>query len=108
MALLQKDMNKYNSDIATLEAEIASYNDRIDSTTNSKADVDQRIADKTEQRNDRNTECQEAAYDYQNRRNARDADRGVVSQLISILNNNLRSLREYIALRLAAGDDLSL
>jgi Skp family chaperone for outer membrane proteins len=100
-------MNKYNSQIANLEAEISSLNDRLDATTNSKADVDQRIADKTEQRTDRHNECQEAAYDYQNRRNQRDADRGIVSQLISILNNNLRALREYIALRLAAGDDLS-
>jgi len=106
-ALLQKDMNKYNSQIANLDAEIASLNDRIESTNNSKADVDQRIADKSEQRNDRNNECQEAAYDYGQRREQRDADRGIVSQLIGILNNNLRALREYIALRLAAGDDLS-
>jgi len=107
MTLLTKDMNKYNSQIANLDAELASLNDRIESTNNSKADVDQRIADKTEQRNDRANECQEAAYDYGVRREQRDNDRGIVSQLIGILNNNLRALREYIALRLAAGDDLS-
>jgi predicted nucleic acid-binding Zn-ribbon protein len=106
-ALLTKDLNKYNSQIANLDAEIASLNDRIDATTNSQNDVNQRLNDKQEQRNDRENECQEAAYDYQARRNARDQDRGIVSQLIGILNNNLRQLREYIALRLAAGDDLS-
>ena len=104
VALLTKDMNKYNAQIAQLDAEIASLNDRIDATTNSKADVDQRLNDKQQQRDDRDTECNESAYDYQARRQQRDSDRGIVSQLIQVLNTNLRGLRDYIALRLAAGD----
>jgi len=41
------------------------------------------------------------------RRAARDADRQTVSDFIGILNTNMRELREYIALRLAAGDNLN-
>jgi phage host-nuclease inhibitor protein Gam len=37
-ALLNKDMNKYNSDIANLSAEIQSLQDRIDATTSSQDD----------------------------------------------------------------------
>lgn len=107
MALLTKDMNKYNSDIANLESEIASLNDRIQATNDAKSDVEQRIADKTTQRDDRRAECDEAAYDYQERRSNRDNDRQTVSDLIGIINSNMRDLKEYIALRLAAGDDLS-
>jgi predicted nucleic acid-binding Zn-ribbon protein len=39
MGLLQKDMNKYNSELANLDAAIASLTDRIDSTTNAQNDV---------------------------------------------------------------------
>jgi len=39
MGLLQKDMNKYNADLANLDAAIASLTDRIDSTTNTQTDV---------------------------------------------------------------------
>ncbi|CAK60569.1 unnamed protein product (macronuclear) [Paramecium tetraurelia] len=63
-----------------------------------------RIQAKTQQRDDRRGECQEAAYDYQQRRAARDKDRQTVSDLIGILNTNMRDLKEYIALRIAAGD----
>jgi len=41
-------MNKYNADIANLDATIASLDDRINSTNNAKADVDARTADKAE------------------------------------------------------------
>ncbi|KAM3144971.1 hypothetical protein pb186bvf_002976 [Paramecium bursaria] len=102
--LLNKDLNKYNSDIANLEAEIASLQARIDAINNTKDDVNQRLVAKTQQRDDRRAECQEAAYDYQQRRSARDANRQVVSDLIGLLNSNLRDLKEYIALRVAAGD----
>ncbi|CAK72709.1 unnamed protein product (macronuclear) [Paramecium tetraurelia] len=98
------DMNKYNSSIANLTAEIQSLQDRIDATTASQNDVLQRIQAKTQQRDDRRGECQEAAYDYQQRRAARDKDRQTVSDLIGILNSNMRDLKEYIALRIAAGD----
>ncbi|CAD8046918.1 unnamed protein product [Paramecium primaurelia] len=104
MSLLNKDMNKYNSSIANLTAEIQSLQDRIDATTSSQNDVLQRIQAKTQQRDDRRGECQEAAYDYQQRRSARDSDRQTVSDLIGILNSNMRDLKEYIALRVAAGD----
>jgi chromosome segregation ATPase len=103
-ALLNKDLNKYNSDIANLTAEIASLQDRIDATNASKDDNLDRLNAKTQQRDDRRAECQEAAYDYQQRRSARDSDRQTVSDLIGHLNSNMRDLKEYIALRVAAGD----
>ena len=40
-------MNKYNTQIANFDAEIQSLTDRIDAITAAKADVDQRLADKT-------------------------------------------------------------
>jgi len=40
-------MNKYNADIANLDAVISSLDDRITNTNNAKADVDARTADKT-------------------------------------------------------------
>ena len=104
MGLLNKDMNKLNSALAQLEAEIQSLTDRIDATTASQEDNTQRTDAKTQQRDDRRAECQEAAYDYQERRSARDADRQTVSDLIGLLNSNMRDLKEYIALRVAAGD----
>jgi len=63
--LLNKDMNKLNSALATLEAEIQSLTDRIDATLSSQEDNTQRTDAKTQQRDDRRAECQEAAYDYQ-------------------------------------------
>ena len=104
MGLLNKDMNKLNSALAQLEAEIQSLTDRIDATLSSQEDNTQRTDAKTQQRDDRRAECQEAAYDYQERRSARDADRQTVSDLIGLLNSNMRDLKEYIALRVAAGD----
>jgi chromosome segregation ATPase len=105
--LLNKDMNAYNSQIADLETEIASLTDRLNATTDSLNEVNDRISDKNTRMSDRTGECNEAAYDYQERRKKRDEDRDTVSQLIGIVNANMRDLKEIIALRLAAGDDFS-
>jgi hypothetical protein len=60
----------------------------------------------TDARHERWTECEEAAYDYQQRRSKRDEDRQTVSDIIGLVNKNLRTLKEQIALRVAAGDEL--
>ncbi|CAK73747.1 unnamed protein product (macronuclear) [Paramecium tetraurelia] len=106
--LLNRDMNKLNSAIANLEAEIQSLADQLAATHSSQDDNTARHEAKTQQRDDRRAECQQAAYEYQQRRSARDGDRQTVSDLIGHLNTNMRDLKEYIAMRVAAGDsDLS-
>ncbi|CAK93171.1 unnamed protein product (macronuclear) [Paramecium tetraurelia] len=97
-------MNKLNSAIANLEAEIQSLADQLAATHSSQDDNTARHEAKTQQRDDRRAECQQAAYEYQQRRSARDADRQTVSDLIGHLNTNMRDLKEYIAMRVAAGD----
>ncbi|CAK65387.1 unnamed protein product (macronuclear) [Paramecium tetraurelia] len=102
--LLQRDINKLNSAIANLDAEIQSLADQLAATHSSLNDNNDRYAAKLQQRDDRRAEGQQAAQEYQQRRSARDADRQTVSDLIGHLNTNLRDLKEYIAQRVAAGD----
>jgi hypothetical protein len=63
-----------------------------------------RIETVSEAREDRYTQCEEEATEYMDGRAARDADRQVVSDCIGLVNQQLRGLKEQLALRLKAGD----
>jgi hypothetical protein len=55
---------------------------------------------------DRWTQCEEAAKAYMEARAAKDADRQTVSDTIGLVNASLRTLKEQLALRMQAGDEI--
>jgi predicted nucleic acid-binding Zn-ribbon protein len=81
-------------------------NDQILQTETALENVNQRIELVTEQRTDRWEQCEEAAKDYMDARAARDADRQVVSDTIGLVNKELRTLKEALAQRQAAGIEI--
>ncbi|KAM3129282.1 hypothetical protein pb186bvf_018661 [Paramecium bursaria] len=104
--LLVRSLNVANSQLANSESELSSLNDQIFQTETSLDNTNVRIDNLTERRLDRWTQCEEAAKDYQDSRAARDSDRQVVSDTIGLVNAALRTLREQLALRQAAGDNI--
>jgi len=102
--LLVLSLTAANVDLANVSAELASINDQIAQTETSLDNTNQRIENLEGARGDRYNQCEEAAADYQDGRTARDADRQVVSDCIGLVNTNLRTLKEQLALRLSAGD----
>jgi len=92
--------------LANLQVELASTEDAIERTETALENTQQRIANLSEERADRWNVCEQAAADYANERETRDADRQTISQCLGIVNAQLRTLREQLALRLAAGDQI--
>ncbi|CAK65585.1 unnamed protein product (macronuclear) [Paramecium tetraurelia] len=94
------------SELANAESDFASVSDIIRQVEASLENTNQRLELLNERRTDRWTQCEEAAKDYADARSARDADRQVVSDTIGLVNKSLRTLREQLALRQAAGDNI--
>ncbi|CAD8102008.1 unnamed protein product [Paramecium sonneborni] len=94
------------SELANAESDFASVSDIIRQVEASLENTNLRLELLRERRTDRWTQCEEAARDYAEARSARDADRQVVSDTIGLVNKALRTLREQLALRQAAGDQI--
>ncbi|CAD8170012.1 unnamed protein product [Paramecium octaurelia] len=94
------------SELANAESDFASVSDIIRQVEASLENTNQRLELLHERRTDRWTQCEEAAKDYADARSARDSDRQVVSDTIGLVNKALRTLREQLALRQAAGDKI--
>jgi len=75
----------------------------LEDSNNKLSELEQRLESKNERKQDRYKECEEAAYDYTEKRSHRQDDRLTVSDVLGIVNVNLRDLKEEIALRMAAG-----
>jgi predicted nucleic acid-binding Zn-ribbon protein len=104
--LLTLSQNAAKTDLANAQVELNSINDQITQTETSLQNTNQRIENKSGEREDRWTQCEEAAHAYMEARAARDADRQTVSDTIGLVNASLRTLREQLALRLQAGDEI--
>ncbi|CAD8073969.1 unnamed protein product [Paramecium primaurelia] len=94
------------SELANAESDFASVSDIIRQVEASLDNTNQRLDLLHERRTDRWNQCEEAAKDYADARSARDSDRQVVSDTIGLVNKALRTLREQLALRQAAGDKI--
>ncbi|CAD8153802.1 unnamed protein product [Paramecium pentaurelia] len=92
--------------LANAQSDLAALNDVIAQVEASLDTTNQRIENVSADRNDRFTQCEEAVQDYQDSRAARTSDRDVVSQTIGLVNKELRTLREQLALRQQAGEEI--
>lgn len=90
--------------LANCQVELASVEDQIELAETSLENTIQRIENKDGERADRWAQCEQAALDYQDARTVRDSDRSVISDCLGIINSQLRTLREQLALRISAGD----
>jgi hypothetical protein len=90
--------------LANTQSDLASVVDQITLAETSLENTIQRIENKSEERADRWEQCEQAANDYADEREQRDGDRAVISQTLGIVNAQLRTLREQLALRVQAGD----
>ncbi|CAK80252.1 unnamed protein product (macronuclear) [Paramecium tetraurelia] len=104
--LLNRDLQSAESILANTQATLQSLNDSIQQAQNSISTIQQRLDYYQDTRQQRFVECEEAAYDYQQARSARDNNKQLVSDLIGLVNKHLRVLREQLALRVAAGDNI--
>lgn len=100
---MQSDFKKSDEVYESLKAEITKLKQRLEDSNNKLSDLEQRLEGKNERKEDRYKECEEAAYDYAERRSHRQEDRSIVSDVLGIVNVNMRDLKEEIALRMAAG-----
>ncbi|CAK79629.1 unnamed protein product (macronuclear) [Paramecium tetraurelia] len=92
--------------LANAQADLAALNDLIAQVEATLDTTNQRIENVTADRTDRFTQCEEAVQDYEDSRAARTSDRDVVSETIGLVNKELRTLREQLALRQSAGDEI--
>ncbi|CAK67235.1 unnamed protein product (macronuclear) [Paramecium tetraurelia] len=102
--LLVISINTTESTLASAITDFALVNEVIEQTQATLDNVNQRLEMLQQSRNDRFTICEQEAQDYQDSRSQRDSDRDVVSQTIGLLNKSLRTLKEQLALRMAAGE----
>ncbi|CAD8109242.1 unnamed protein product [Paramecium primaurelia] len=99
-------LNVAGSALANAISDLASLNDIIAQVEASLDTTEQRIENVSADRHDRFTSCEEAVQDYQDARSARSSDRDVVSQTIGLVNKELRTLREQLAKRQQAGEEI--
>ncbi|CAD8155636.1 unnamed protein product [Paramecium octaurelia] len=99
-------LNVAGSALANAISDLAALNDIIAQVEASLDTTVQRIENVSADRHDRFTQCEEAVQDYQDARSARSSDRDVVSQTIGLVNKELRTLREQLALRQQAGEEI--
>ncbi|KAM3135758.1 hypothetical protein pb186bvf_012155 [Paramecium bursaria] len=104
--LLQRDINAAKSILADVQATLSRLNDQIDQINASLGNLEVRLNNIKDYRSQRYTECEEAAFEYKESRTQRDSHRQVVSDVIGLVNQHLRVLREALALRVAAGDNI--
>jgi chromosome segregation ATPase len=90
--------------LANAQTALASVEDQIELAETSLENTEQRIENKTGERKDRWEQCEQAAQDYADARSQRDSDRQTISDTLGIVNSQLRTLREQLALRIQAGD----
>jgi len=90
--------------LANVQVQLASVEDQIELAETSLENTIQRIENKSGERQDRHDQCEQAAQDYAEARSNRDGDRQVISDCLGIVNSQLRTLREQLALRMQAGD----
>jgi molybdopterin converting factor small subunit len=104
--LLTITLQNANTVLANLTVELNSVNDAIERNETAHENTTQRLQNLKTNRGDRHNECEEAAVEYAARRTTRDDQRATVSAAVGIVNSQLRTLREQLALRLAAGDNI--
>ncbi|KAM3129070.1 hypothetical protein pb186bvf_018848 [Paramecium bursaria] len=90
--MLGTDFQKYDSMIENLKVEIQNLIDRLNAAKNKIIDYDMRLESKTQMKEDRYKECQEGAYDYEQRRKNRQTDRQTISECIGLLNRLKRNI----------------
>ncbi|CAD8199311.1 unnamed protein product [Paramecium pentaurelia] len=101
---MNTDFKIYDKEIGDLEAQIQSLKDRLAEYQKKMDDLNIRLESKEYTKEDRRNECQQAAYDYTQRRTSRADDRNIVSEVVGLLNVNMRDLKETLAQKMAAGD----
>ncbi|CAD8180565.1 unnamed protein product [Paramecium octaurelia] len=101
---MNTDFKIYDKEIDELEALIQSLKDRLADNHKKIDDLNLRLESKEYTKEDRRNECQQAAYDYTQRRTSRADDRNIVSEVVGLLNVNIRDLKETLAQKMAAGD----
>ncbi|CAD8110308.1 unnamed protein product [Paramecium sonneborni] len=101
---MDTDFKIYDKEIGELEAQLQSLRDRLSENQRKMDDLNLRLESKEYSKDDRREECQQAAYDYTQRRTSRSDDRNIVSEVVGLLNVNMRDLKETLAQKMAAGD----
>jgi len=94
---LQKRLDETQVSIDQLTAEINALTKRINMLQEEKVDQQERIEQKTKEREQRKTYCDDEAAAYAKRRQSRNDEMEVVSDAIALLTQKLRMLKRYVS-----------
>lgn len=96
-AAIQKLLDETQASIDQLTTEINALTKRINMLKDEKADLEERIEQKTEESHQLTIWCDDEAAAYSTRRQARNDEMEVVSDAIALLTSKLRTLKKYVS-----------
>lgn len=96
-AAIQKLLDETQASIDQLTVEINALTKRINMLKDEKADLEERIEQKTKESAELTIWCDDEATSYATRRQARNDEMEVVSDAIALLTSKLRTLKKYVS-----------